>query len=108
MSAPQKIVDVEPTPEGPKVKAKRPMSEAQLAALKKGRDKLAEKRKQMAEAEVVETQAVHADLALSTNGPAQKEPVDHVWENQPQPQPQPQEQYDDGIEPGYAPLCVIV
>lgn len=106
MSAPQKTVDVEPTPEGPKVKAKRPMSEAQLAALKKGREKLAEKRKQMAEAEVAENQAVQADVALSTTGPAQKDPVDHVWENQEQKQDQDQE--DEGAEPGYHPLCAIM
>ena len=49
-------IQVEPAPEGPLVKPKRPMTEAQLDALKKGRAKLAEKRRQTKEAE--ETQSV--------------------------------------------------
>ncbi len=40
---------MEPAPEGPLVKPKRPMTEAQLEALKRGRDKLAEKRRAAAE-----------------------------------------------------------
>jgi len=49
-------IQVEPAPEGPLVKPKRPMTEAQLDALKRGRAKLAEKRRQTKEAE--ETQSV--------------------------------------------------
>lgn len=45
----QKIVEVEAADEGPKVKAKRVLTEAQLEALKRGREKLAEKRRQLAE-----------------------------------------------------------
>jgi hypothetical protein len=42
-------IQVEPAPEGPLVKPKRPMTEAQLDALKRGREKLAEKRRAAAE-----------------------------------------------------------
>lgn len=44
-----KIVEVEAADEGPKVKPKRVLTEAQLEALKMGRAKLAEKRRQLAE-----------------------------------------------------------
>ena len=47
---------MEPAPEGPLVKPKRPMTESQLEALKRGRAKLAEKRRQMKEGD--ETQSV--------------------------------------------------
>ena len=56
MSNEGKPIQVEPAPEGPLVKPKRPMTEAQLEALKRGREKLAEKRRQTKEAE--ETQSV--------------------------------------------------
>lgn len=45
------VVEVEAVDEGPKVKPKKVLTEAQLEALKRGRDKLAEKRKQQKEAE---------------------------------------------------------
>jgi hypothetical protein len=51
MSNEGKSIQVEPAPEGPLVKPKRQMTEAQLEALKKGRAKLAEKRRQTKEAE---------------------------------------------------------
>ena len=47
-----KVIEVEPAAAGPDVKPvrqKKPLSEAQKAALKKGRDRLAERRKQMRE-----------------------------------------------------------
>lgn len=47
----EKTVLVEPAAEGPPVKAKRQLTEAQLEALKKGREKLAEKRRQAKEEE---------------------------------------------------------
>lgn len=47
----EKTVLVEPAAEGPPVKAKRQLTPAQLEALKKGREKLAEKRKQAKEDE---------------------------------------------------------
>ena len=40
-----KTVEVEPVDEGVRIKPKRQLNEAQLANLKKGREKLAEKRK---------------------------------------------------------------
>ena len=45
-------VEVQAVDEGPKVRAKKVLTEAQLEALKKGREKLAEKRRQQKEAEV--------------------------------------------------------
>ncbi len=51
MSNEGKPIQVEPAPEGPLVKAKRPMTEAQLEALKKGREKLAARRAAAKEAE---------------------------------------------------------
>ena len=50
-------IQVEPAPEGPLVKPKRPMTEAQLEALKRGRAKLAEKRRAAAK-EAEENQSV--------------------------------------------------
>jgi hypothetical protein len=102
MSAPQKTVEVDPAEEGPKVKAKRHMTEAQLAALKKGREKLAEKRKQAHEGQVsaVEADAGNADASVSANAPVQKDPVDHMWNTQ--------KEEDDDVEEGYAPLCRIM
>lgn len=41
----ERVVEVEPAAEGPQVKAKRQLTPAQLEALKKGREKLAEKRR---------------------------------------------------------------
>jgi hypothetical protein len=87
MSAPQKTIEVEATAEGPKVKAKRHMSEAQLAALKKGREKLAEKRKQQEQEQEQEKQ--------------QEEEITKEPECQ-------EEQEDEGAEPGYHPLCAIM
>ena len=46
----EKVVNVEPTAEGPRMRIKRPLTEAQLEALRKGREKLAEKRKAEADA----------------------------------------------------------
>jgi hypothetical protein len=45
----ERMIEVEPTDEGPRIRPKRQMSEAQLAALKRGRAKLAEKRKHQRE-----------------------------------------------------------
>ena len=47
-----KVIEVEPAAAGPDVKPvrqKKPLTEAQKAALKKGRDRLAERRRQMRE-----------------------------------------------------------
>ena len=44
-----KVVEVEPAEEGPRVKPKRVLTESQLEALKMGRAKLAEKRRQLAQ-----------------------------------------------------------
>lgn len=58
---PERVIEVEPAAEGPPVKAKRQLTPAQLEALKRGREKLAEKRRAAKEDEDVkksEEQAV--------------------------------------------------
>lgn len=52
----KKTIEVEPSPEGPKVRPKRELTPAQLEALKRGREKLAEKRKQAKEATALSSQ----------------------------------------------------
>jgi aspartate oxidase len=47
-------IEVEPAPEGPKVKPKRVLTQKQLEALQKGRERLAEIRKAAKEAEEAE------------------------------------------------------
>lgn len=59
------LIQVEPAPEGPLVKPKRPMTEAQLEALKRGRAKLAEKRRQTKEAE--ESQSIQSSDTEPSN-----------------------------------------
>ena len=88
MSAPQKTIEVDPTEEGPKVRPKRQMTEAQLAALKKGREKLAEKRKLQDH----ETKAEPKE-DVETTGSTEK--TEHVQESE-----------ED--ETDYAPLCTIM
>lgn len=72
MSNEGKPIQVEPAPEGPLVKPKRPMTEAQLEALKRGRAKLAEKRRQTKEAE--EAQSVQSSEPVKEE-PVKEEPV---------------------------------
>lgn len=91
MSSTEKTVEVEAADEGPKVKAKRHMSEAQLAALKKGREKLAKKRKQ-------EAAAVTEEVTTNTD---------------PTPVAAAEETPEEGnggndIEYQYSPLCAIM
>jgi hypothetical protein len=89
MSSTEKTVEVEAADEGPKVKAKRHMSEAQLAALKKGREKLAEKRKQDAATAEVTTNTDPTPVAAAEETP---------------------EEGNGGndIEYQYSPLCAIM
>jgi hypothetical protein len=49
-----KTIEVEPAPEGPKVKPKRVLTPAQLEALRKGRERLAEIRRVAKEEDVTE------------------------------------------------------
>lgn len=60
-----KTVLVEPAAEGPPVKAKRQLTEAQLEALKRGREKLAEKRRQAKEEEAKESKSEEEQVAAS-------------------------------------------
>ena len=93
MSSTEKTVEVEAADEGPKVKAKRHMSEAQLAALKKGREKLAEKRKQ---------EAAAAEVTTNTD-PAPVPAPATVAEETPE-----EGNGGNDIEYQYSPLCAIM
>ncbi len=77
MSNEGKTIQVEPAPEGPLVKPKRPMTEAQLEALKKGRAKLAEKRRQTKEAE--ESQETKSVKSVPEE-PVKEEPVSYGFD----------------------------
>ena len=94
-SSAEKTIEVEAAAEGPKVKAKRQMTEAQLAALKRGREKLAEKRKQ---------------TEVATTEPTTTMTVDATAENQKVAENDSHDEGDggNGIENGYHPLCEIM
>jgi hypothetical protein len=81
----EKTISVEAAAEGPRVKPKRQLTEAQLAALKKGRERLAAKR-QEAKEEPSEA-AIAAAAAASVDAP-----VIHL--EQPTVQPEPEQQQD--------------
>jgi hypothetical protein len=110
MSAPQKTIEVEPTDEGPKVHAKRQMTEAQLAALKRGREKLAEKRKQQItnDGPILELAfGPKVELSIgSTAAPVTEPPTEPVAE----PAAETPDEGNGGndIEHDYHPLCVIM
>ena len=74
---------MEPAPEGPLVKPKRPMTEAQLDALKRGRAKLAEKRRQIKEGE--ESQSVQSSEPVKEE-PSEGIVVDDSSESEPNPE----------------------
>jgi hypothetical protein len=61
-----KTIEVEPVDEGVRVKPKKQLTETQLANLKKGREKLAEKRK--AEKEQKEKESESGSVAISESG----------------------------------------
>ena len=66
-----KTVEVEPVEEGVLVKPKRQLTEAQLANLKKGREKLAEKRR--AEREQKELQIDQKEVQIDQKTPEENE-----------------------------------
>ncbi len=53
----QKVISVQAMEEGPRIRPKRQMTEAQLEILKKGREKLAEKRRLMKEEALIQQQS---------------------------------------------------
>lgn len=73
-----KVIEVEPADAGPDVKPvrqRKPLTEAQKAALQKGRERLAERRKQMKESseiteppkkEAIEASGTESDSSLDT------------------------------------------
>lgn len=100
----EKTVSVEATAEGPRVKPKRQLTEAQLAALKKGRERLAAKRQEAKE-------EAPSDAAIAAAAAASVEPQPHAQaqpEPEPQPQPQSQPQQEDDEDYPYSGPCVIM
>ena len=107
----EKTISVEAAAEGPRVKPKRQLTEAQLAALKKGRERLAAKR-QEAKEELPSDAAIAAAAAASVEPQPQPEP-----QSQPQPEPeldaqaqshQQDEQQESDEDYPYSGPCVIM
>jgi hypothetical protein len=68
-----KVIEVEPAAAGPDVKPvrqKKPLTEAQKAALQKGRERLAERRKQMKEEH--EGSTTQSEVAVTTTQPGKE------------------------------------
>jgi hypothetical protein len=109
----EKTVSVEAAAEGPRVKPKRQLTEAQLAALKKGRERLAAKR-QEAKEEPSEA-AIAAAAAASVEAPVEAQPAvqpeAEQQEQQPvQPEPEQQETPDDSDDEHLytGGLCIVM
>ena len=106
-----RIMEIEPAAEGPKVKPKRVLTEAQLEALNLGRSKLAEKRKMMAAA-AAEPEAAEPE-ADATSTEVKKEVVPEEPEigwaaalpakQEPVPEPPKEESNHDSYQ-----LCSIM
>jgi hypothetical protein len=102
----EKTISVEAAAEGPRVKPKRQLTEAQLAALKKGRERLAAKR-QEAKEEPPSEAAIAAAAAASVEAPVEaQQPV------QPEPeQPQQQQEVLDDSDDEHlysGGLCIVM
>jgi hypothetical protein len=100
----EKTVSVEAAAEGPRVKPKRQLTELQLAALKKGRERLAAKRQAALQtAEEPSEGAIAAAAAASEAQPPQEQP-------QVQPQDEQQQDTDSSSEEDYyySGPCVVM
>jgi hypothetical protein len=64
---PPKTIDVEPAPEGPKVKPKRVLTQNQLEALRKGRERLAEIRRAAKEEETMALAEASTEVPVNGN-----------------------------------------
>lgn len=98
----EKTVSVEAAAEGPRVKPKRQLTEAQLAALKKGRERLAAKRQEAKEEPSEAAIAAAAAASVEAQPAVQPEP-----EQQEQPQ---QETLDDSDDEHFysGGLCIVM
>jgi len=77
----EQVVSVEPVDEGPRMRIKKPLTEAQLAALRKGREKLAEKRKAAGTTEEGETLVKKDDPVDNTTDSVKNDVVDDINED---------------------------
>ena len=109
MSSTEKTLEVEAADEGPRIRPKRQMTEAQLAALKRGRAKLAEKRKQQREEALEvgsETTSVEEPSATETRSAKETETQTEDMSDQGEEIAE-EEITDDDLNNGYLP-CVVM
>ena len=96
----EKTISVEAAAEGPRVKPKRQLTEAQLAALKKGRERLAAKRQAALQiAEEPSEGAIAAAAEASEAQPPQEQP--QVQQEEPAPDSDDEHMYSGG-------LCIVM
>ena len=110
MSSTEKLLEVEPADEGPRIRPKRQMTESQLEALKRGRAKLAEKRKQQREealeVETGSTTSKTEDEPSATETRAAKETQTQT-DAEPEPETTEEEMTDEDMNNAYFP-CVVM
>jgi hypothetical protein len=104
MSSTEKTLEVEAADEGPRIRPKRQMTEAQLAALKKGRARLAEKRKQQRE-EALEVETGSA--SSKTEDESSVTETRAAKETQTQTESPEDEMTDEEMHPSYQ-LCAVM
>jgi hypothetical protein len=99
----EKTVSVEAAAEGPRVKPKRQLTEAQLAALKKGRERLAAKRQEAKEEPSEAAIAAAAAASVEAQPAVQPEPEQQQEHTQ---QETPDDSDDDHLYSGG--LCNVM
>ena len=98
----EKTISVEAAAEGPRVKPKRQLTEAQLAALKKGRERLAAKRQAALQtAEEPSEGAIAAAAEASEAQPPQEQEQPQEQQQEPAPDSDDEHLYSGG-------LCIVM
>ena len=98
----EKTVSVEAAAEGPRVKPKRQLTEAQLAALKKGRERLAAKRQAALQtAEEPSEGAIAAAAEAQEQAQEQEQAPPQVHQEEPAPDSDDEHMYSGG-------LCIVM
>jgi len=111
----EKTISVEAAAEGPRVKPKRQLTDAQLAALKKGRERLAAKRQAAIDARTIDEPPSEAAIAVAAASGQEREPEQvPVQEREPEQvpvqeqAPPPQEESESDEEYPNSMPCVIM
>ena len=99
----EKTVSVEAAAEGPRVKPKRQLTEAQLAALKKGRERLAAKRQAALQTAEEPSEGAIAAAAEASEAQAQEQAQapPQVHQEEPAPDSDDEHMYSGG-------LCIVM